>query len=62
MFDGINYIIEKIGLMGIVLATKSIKFILTSVKDARKTLKMKQELRELKESIEEMEKAHNQTI
>lgn len=61
MFDGINYIIEKIGLMGIVLATKSIKFILSSVKDTRQTLKMKQELLDLKESIEKMETVNNQT-
>ena len=37
MFDGINYIIDKIGLMGIMLASKSIKFVQTSVKEVRKS-------------------------
>ncbi len=56
MFDGINYIIDKIGLMGIILASKSIKFILTSVKDVRKSLLIKNELNELKNKLENKEK------
>ena len=62
MFDGINYIIEKIGLMGIVLATKSIKFVLSSVKDTRQTLKMKKELLDLKKSVEKIEQDHRMTM
>ncbi|MCI8347736.1 MAG: hypothetical protein HFJ12_07345 [Bacilli bacterium] len=61
LFEGINYIIDKIGLMGIVLATKSIKFVLSTVKDTRQTLKMKRELLDLKQSIEEKEKTDNHT-
>lgn len=61
MFEGINYIIDKIGLIGIVLATKSIKFVLSTVKDTRKTLKMKKELLNLKKSIEEKEITSNHT-
>ncbi len=56
MFDGINYIIDKIGLIGIILALKSIKFILMSVKDVRKSLLIKTELNELKNKLENKEK------
>lgn len=56
MFDRINYIIDKIGLMGIILASKSIKFILTSVKDVRKSTLIKNELNELKNKLENKEK------
>lgn len=61
MFDGINFIIDKIGLMGIILATKSIKFVLSTVKDTKKTLKMKKELLDLKQSIEEKNITSNYT-
>lgn len=61
MFDGINYIIDKIGLMGLVLATKSIRFVLSTVKDTKQTLKMKKELSALKQSIEEKEITSNYT-
>ena len=38
--------------MGIILATKSIKFVLSSVKDTKQTLKMKKELLDLRRFIE----------
>lgn len=44
MFNGINEIIDKIGLVGIILASKSIKFILTTLKDTKKSLDIKREL------------------
>lgn len=53
MFDGLNYIIDKMGLVGIILATKSIKFLLSTVKDAKQTLRMRRELLELKKVFEE---------
>lgn len=56
MFDGINYIIDRMGLMGIILASKSIKFILTSVGDIKKSLLIKQELNELQKKLENNEK------
>lgn len=56
MFDGINYIIDKLGLMGIILASKSIKFILTSVRDVHKSLIIKNELNELKNKLGNKEK------
>ena len=56
MFDGINYIIDKIGLIGIILASKSIKFILTSVRDVKKSIAIKNELDELQNKSENNEK------
>lgn len=56
MFDGINYIIDKIGLMGVILASKSIKFVLSSVRDVKKSLVIKKELNELKNKLENKEK------
>lgn len=59
MFDGINFIVDKIGIMGIILATKSIKFVLSTVKDTKKTLEMKKELFDLKQIIEEKNRINN---
>ena len=55
LFDGVSAIIDKIGLVGILLACKSINFILTSVKDIKKTFIMKEELKELKQKLEQQE-------
>ena len=55
MFDGLNLIIEKIGLVGLVLATKSIKFVMNSTKDVRKSIQLKNELVYLEEQLKEKE-------
>lgn len=52
MFDSVNAIIEKIGLIGLILVTRSCKLILQTVKDTKKTLKMKKELKELQQIVE----------
>lgn len=56
MFDGINSIIDNLGLAGIILASKSIKFVLSTVKDTKQTLKIRKELLDLKQAIGEDEK------
>lgn len=53
MFDDISSIMDKMGLMGIILASKSVKFVLSTVKDTKKTVKIKKELSDLKKTIEE---------
>lgn len=55
MFDGLNLIIEKMGLVGFILATKSIKFVMSSVKDVRKSIQLKNELLYLEEQLKEKE-------
>ena len=59
MFDGISSIIDKMGLMGIILASKSVKFVLSTIKDTKKTIKIKKELSELKKTIEEKQLDNN---
>ncbi len=59
MFDGISSIIDKMGLMGIILASKSVKFVLLTIKDTKKTIKIKKELSELKKTIEEKQLDNN---
>lgn len=56
MFDGINFMIDKMGLMGLVLATKSIKFVLSTIKDTKKSLEMRRELLELEAKLNNKEK------
>lgn len=55
MFNCLNLIIEKIGLIGIILANKSIKFVIKSVGDIRKSQQLKSELLYLKEQLKEKE-------
>jgi len=59
LFEGLNQIIEKIGLMGMILATKSVKFITTTLKDSRKSIKIKKELEELEEKLTNKEMENN---
>lgn len=60
-FDGLTAVIDKIGLMGLVLATKSYKMIMQTVKDTKKTLKMKKEINDLKEILDKKENKENYT-
>lgn len=55
MFNCLNLIIEKIGLIGIILANKSIKFVIKSVGDIRKSQQLKSELLYLKKQLKEKE-------
>ena len=55
MFEILNSIIDKIGIMGIVLASKSIKFVLSSFKDTKKSIDMKKEMEVLKNIISKEE-------
>lgn len=50
--EGINYIIEKVGIMGYVLANRSINLVLGTVKNSIKVNKIKREIDELKKIIE----------
>lgn len=59
LFDGVNQIIDKLGLMGIVLANKSIHFLLSTIKDTKKSFKIKKELLGLKAIIDEKEYEDN---
>lgn len=59
LFDGVNQIIDKLGLMGIVLANKSIHFLLSTIKDTKKSFKIKRELLDLKAIIDEKEYEDN---
>lgn len=61
MFDGINSIIDNLGLAGIILASKAVKFVLSTAKDTKQTLKMRKELLDLKQAIGEDEKKDNHT-
>ena len=58
-FDGINQIIDNIGLMGLILATKSVNFILSTIKDVNKTLKIKKELLQLEKKLNENQEINN---
>lgn len=61
LFEGINQVISSIGLIGILLATKSIKFLLTTLKDGKKSLELKQDLKVLEEkynAIKQNEEQH----
>ncbi len=57
-FEGLNYIIDKFGMMGVFLASQSIRFILSTVSDTIKTLRIKKELLALKR-ISENNKTSN---
>jgi len=45
--------------MGMILATKSVKFITTTLKDSRKSIKIKKELQELEEKLTNKEMENN---
>lgn len=55
MFEGINKTIDTIGLMGLIIAVKSVNFVLSTFKDTKQSLKIKKELTELKEKLEAKE-------
>ena len=50
-FDGINRAIAPMGVIGIVLATKSVKLVTNSLKDSKKANDMKKEMTLLKEQL-----------
>lgn len=51
MFEGLNKLIDQIGIMGLIIASRSIKFVLSSFKDTKKSLDMKKEIQILKDKI-----------
>ena len=53
MFDMMNNIIDKIGIFGMILSTKSIKFVVNTLGDTKKSIKMKKEIEELQKKIDE---------
>ncbi len=53
MFEGINNIVDEIGIVGLVLVIKSFKFVVSTVSDGKKALKMKKELSDLTKILEE---------
>lgn len=55
-FDKLTMLIEKLGIVGMLLFSKSISFILTTLKDSKKSIKMKKELSELKEILDKNDK------
>lgn len=61
-FNGVNEIIDKLGLTGIILVSKSVKFILKGMKDTKKSLQIKEELYLLKEKIKEIKQQNAKTL
>lgn len=55
-FDKLSMLIEKLGIVGMLLFSKSISFILTTIKDSKKSIKIKKELSELKEILDKNDK------
>ena len=64
MFDTFIKVVDTIGLMGIILASKSINFVLSTLKDTTKSVKIKKELSELKQMLENknLNNAHKNSI
>ena len=62
MFDGLNIIIDKVGIVGLILATKAIKFVLSIIKDTKKGLCMKKELLELEAKLNKENDLANKSI
>lgn len=62
MFEGLNIIIDKIGIVGLILATKSVKLVLSIAKDTKKGLCMKKELLELEAKLNKENKLTNRSI
>jgi hypothetical protein len=53
-FGLVNNIIDKVGIIGLILSIKSIKLIITSIKDSKKAMIMKNELDMLQIKLEEV--------
>ena len=64
VFDTFIKVVDKIGLMGIILASKSINFVSSTLKDTTKSVKIKKELLELKQMLENknLNNAHKNSI
>ena len=58
-FDAFIKVVDTIGLMGIILASKSINFVTTTLKDTTKSIKIKKELSELKQMLENKQLNNN---
>jgi len=54
-YEILNLIVEKLGLLGIVLISKTINWIINSINDSTKSIKMKHEIEKLQEKINEYE-------
>lgn len=52
MFEGVDFVINKLGIVGLLIASKSVKFVIHSFKDTKKGAQIKAELAELKEKLE----------
>ena len=58
LFNGIKGLVDKLGIMGLLLASKSINFVLTSIKDSKRVMNIKEEINLLEEELSK-EKEHN---
>ncbi len=58
LFNGIKELVDKLGIMGLLLASKSINFVLTSIKDSKRVMNIKEEINLLEEELSKG-KEHN---
>ena len=54
-FDGLQYLIEKFGIVGTAIGGKSIGLIINSIRGSKKSLELKSELESLKLKLKELE-------